>query len=119
MVDQKFCPKCGAEMDLSNVFISGKADCPRCGYQGMPTDKPQFTQKAKELPKKEMPEEAVAPEPESTDVLDIRGLSGKLAIVFVGLLMIAVVSPVFRVYAPVAVLGMLVFGGAYWLAGRK
>jgi DNA-directed RNA polymerase subunit RPC12/RpoP len=118
MVDQKFCPKCGAEMDLSNVFISGKADCPRCGYQGMPTDRPQFAQKAKELPKKEAPKEAVAPA-ENTDVLDTRGLSGKLAIVFVGLLVIALVSPVFRVYAPVAVLGIIVFGGAYWFTGRK
>jgi DNA-directed RNA polymerase subunit RPC12/RpoP len=118
MVEQRLCPKCGAEMDLSNVFISGKADCPRCGYQGLPTDRPQFAQKAKEIPTKEVPQEAIEPT-ESIDVLDMRNLSGKLAIVSGGVLVISIISPVFRGYAPVAALGMLVFGGAYWLTGRK
>jgi DNA-directed RNA polymerase subunit RPC12/RpoP len=119
MVEQKFCPKCGAEMDLSNVFISGKADCPRCGYQGMPTDRPQFAKKAKELPKKEIPTDAAPPPAETADVLDMRDLSGKMGVVFAAVLLMSVVSPVFRGYAPVAALGILVFGGAWWLAGRK
>ncbi len=125
MVEQKFCPKCGAEMDLSNLFISGRADCPRCGYQGLPVAQQVMQRpavkaaiKREQEPKlpKESPEGGAS---RKTDILDIRDLSGKLAAVSGGLMLISLFSAPLRGFVPVAGLGLVMFGAAYLYMGRK
>lgn len=106
MVSQNLCPKCGSRMDLSNIFSSGKAKC-QCGYEGMPLTDSEYAKK--------MLKQASERTGESRDPLNIKGLAGKLAIIFVGILAMSVSMPEMHSVIPVSVLGLLIFAAGYKL----
>lgn len=106
MVGKTVCPNCGQQMDVSNIFISGKADCPHCGYSGLPLGESEHFKKIREK------SEEIA-SLEAHDPLDIRSLVGKLAIIMAGVLVMSVFMPEMRTFLPVSVLGMLLFAASY------
>ena len=107
MVEQTICPNCGQQMDVSNLFISGKAACPNCGYKGTPLGNLEYMKKAKKRIQDSKPET------ENPDPLDIRSLAGKLVIVWAGVLVMSLAMPEMRTFLPISVLGILLFGASY------
>jgi hypothetical protein len=124
MVNQNLCPKCGAVMDLSNIFATGKAKC-SCGYEGIPINESEYLDPTKKT-------ESTYPEPEVSDSeyakkalkkserpkeekdpLNIKDLIGKLAVIFVGVLAMSLSIPELYSVIPVSALGILIFGAGY------
>jgi hypothetical protein len=110
MVQKNICPNCGGEMEMGNLFISGHAECKKCGYKGLPLTESDYTKKLRKKAEVEKPEE---------DLLDLHSLSGKLAIVFAGILVMSLLMPVMRPIAPVAFLGLVLFALSYKFLERK
>jgi hypothetical protein len=110
MVQKNICPNCGSEMEVGNLFVSGHADCKTCGYKGLPLAESDYVKK--------MRKQAEVDKPES-DILDMHNLSGKLAIVFAGILVMSLLMPVLRPLAPVAFLGLILFALSYKFLEKK
>ena len=115
MVEQSICPNCGSEMDLSNLFISGKATCPKCGFKGNPVKSSAYVAKLK---KAEAPVIAEKEE-EPADPLDLRSLIGKIAIIFAIIFVVCLGTPQMRSLAPASFLGVLIFAIAYRIMEAK
>ncbi len=115
MVEQSTCPNCGSEMDLSNLFISGKAMCPKCGFKGNPIKASDYTAKQKKPEAMAKVERVVA----ASDPLDLRNLIGKMAIVMIGLFIISILMPNMRALAPASLLGVVAFAIAYRMMEKR
>jgi len=110
MPESNPCPNCGSQMDVGDLFLRGKAACQKCGFKGMPLSESDYAKKAKARM------ESATGQP---DPLDTRGLLGKLVIVMAGMLVLSIALPEMRSFAPVSVLGMLLFGLSYKFIGRR
>jgi len=110
MSESNLCPNCSSQMDMGDIFRRGKAACQKCGYKGMPLSESDYARNAKAR----MESATIEPDP-----LDTRGLLGKLVIVMAGILVLSIALPEMRTFAPVSVLGMLLFGLSYKFIGRR
>jgi len=108
MVDQKLCPKCGAGMDLGEIYVRGKATCQICGFQGLPVAE------TKMLVKKKAEDEI----PEDHSFIGTDGLLGKFATISAGTLVIAV-SQGSTPLVVVSLAGILLFGILHLRAKKK
>jgi len=102
MVDQKSCLKCGAAMDLGDLYLKGKAKCPACGFVGLPVAESKMLWDVK---KKNKEEEI----PADHSSLGTDGLLGKFATISAGMLVIAV-SQGSQSLVVVSLAGILLFG---------
>lgn len=100
MVQKNICPNCGSQMEMGNIFISGHAECSKCGYKGLPLAESDYVKKMRKSADTGKP---------SADMLDMHAISGKLAVVFAGILVMSLLMPILRPIAPVAILGLVLF----------